>query len=275
MAWSKVQKTCFSSAGKHSLPRVWQTRCNAVPAVSFPEGSPAPTALQWLRRKGPPVPISLLHRLIRRKQIKQFSPSDGTIRSLSRTGPLAEGVQLLVPKEVEDAANMCKAPRTRGGGQLDAKGAAVACELKASMLHQDRSLLIVNKPAGLATQGGNNIRHSLDSIAAHAFKSQTGEPPRLCHRLDRETTGAICLARTAEAAAWLSAAFAEKASGQADSVVSVSRSYLALTAGRADIPSAGWVNAPLRGPSGELVPASTGYEVLARAQEHEGLSTFL
>lgn len=52
-------------------------------------------------------------------------------------------------------------------------------------------------------------------------------------------------------------------------VVSVSRSYLALTAGRADIPSAGWVNAPLRGPSGELVPASTGYEVLARAQEHE------
>ena len=46
------------------------------------------------------------------------------------------------------------------------------------MLHQDESLLIFNKSAGLATQGGNNIRHSLDSIAAHAFKSQTGEPPR-------------------------------------------------------------------------------------------------
>ena len=49
----------------------------------------------------------------------------------------------------------------------------------------------------------------------------------------------------------------------------MSRSYLALTAGHADIPSAGWVNAPLRGPSGELAPASTRYEVLARAQEHE------
>ena len=50
---------------------------------------------------------------------------------------------------------------------------------------------------------------------------------------------------------------------------SVSRSYLALTAGRADIPSAGWVNAPLRGPSGELVPASTRYEVLARSKEQD------
>ena len=77
----------------------------------------------------------------------------------------------------------------RAGGQLDAKGAAVACELKASMLHQDRSLLIFNKPAGLATQGGNNIRHSLDSIAAHAFKSQTGEPPRW--ELPDEPVGAL------------------------------------------------------------------------------------
>ena len=71
------------------------------------------------------------------------------------------------------------------------------------MLHRDAHVLVIDKPAGLAVQGGSKTAQHLDGMLdALAFD---GERPRLVHRLDKDTSGVLLLARSANAAAWLTA----------------------------------------------------------------------
>jgi len=64
--------------------------------------------------------------------------------------------------------------------------------------------MVLNKPAGLAVQGGEGIKVSLDSILSEKIKPR----PLLVHRLDRDTSGIILVAKTKEAAGSFSALFA-------------------------------------------------------------------
>src|SRR6185436_13116549 len=75
------------------------------------------------------------------------------------------------------------------------------------VIHEDASILVFNKPSGLAVQGGSGVERSLQDLLA-AFAKSNGKRPRLVHRLDRETSGVIVAARTKPAAAFLSEAFA-------------------------------------------------------------------
>ena len=65
------------------------------------------------------------------------------------------------------------------------------------ILYEDDSCLVLNKPAGLAVQGGSGIGVSLDSILAETYSPR----PLLVHRLDRDTSGILLAARNREAAA--------------------------------------------------------------------------
>jgi 23S rRNA pseudouridine955/2504/2580 synthase len=65
------------------------------------------------------------------------------------------------------------------------------------ILYEDNSVIIVNKPAGLAVQGGKNVKISLDKILADLRQPA----PLLVHRLDKDTSGALLAAKTKEAAA--------------------------------------------------------------------------
>ena len=116
---------------------------------------------------------------------------------------------------------------------LSATDAAYA---RSFLLHEDAHILVFNKPAGLAVQGGAGVAQSLESLLA-AFAKSNGKRPRLVHRLDRETSGLIVAARTKPAAAFLSAAFAERR---------VEKTYLAIVCGGAPAPPAGVIEAPLR-----------------------------
>ena len=71
---------------------------------------------------------------------------------------------------------------------------------KLEVLHEDDLCLVLNKPAGLAVQGGQGVNTSLDKILAAAFSP----PPLLVHRLDKDTSGLILVAKTKEAAALFS-----------------------------------------------------------------------
>jgi len=64
--------------------------------------------------------------------------------------------------------------------------------------------MVLNKPAGLSVQGGEGIKVSLDSILSEKIKPR----PLLVHRLDRDTSGVILVAKTKEAARDFSALFA-------------------------------------------------------------------
>ena len=136
-------------------------------------------------------------------------------------------------------------------------------DLKARVLHCDDQLLVIDKPAGLAVQGGSKTSRHLDGML-DALRFD-GDRPRLVHRLDKDTSGVLMLARTARAATALTRAFA---SGQ------VRKLYWAVVVG---VPAAahGRIEQPLSkrfGAIGERMtvdeagrPAVTDYRVIERA----------
>lgn len=104
------------------------------------------------------------------------------------------------------------------------------------LLHEDAQLLVFNKPAGLAVQGGSGVTQSLETLLG-AFAKSNGKRPRLVHRLDRETSGVIVAARTKPAAAFLSEAFAGR---------DVRKTYLAIVCGGAPEPREGEIALALK-----------------------------
>lgn len=103
------------------------------------------------------------------------------------------------------------------------------------IIYEDRAVIAVAKPAGLAAQGGGGVSESLDVMLA-AMSRNPRTAPRLAHRLDRETSGVIVAGRTRTATAALSAAFAERR---------VRKTYLALVCGGAPEPAEGAIDLPL------------------------------
>ena len=130
-------------------------------------------------------------------------------------------------------------------------------ELDAMVLFDDDSLIVLNKPAGLPSQGGQGIARHLDGML-EAYRGPGGKP-RLVHRLDRDTTGVLVVARTAAVAAKLSAGFRGR---------KVEKTYWAVVAGR-PVPVEGRVELPLvriEGHGGERVGvALPGDKEAARA----------
>ncbi len=81
--------------------------------------------------------------------------------------------------------------------------------LSRMLLHEDDKVFVLNKPAGLAVQGGSGLTRHIDKML-EAWTSKKGEKPRLVHRLDRDTSGVLVVARTRGAAQKLTAAFRER-----------------------------------------------------------------
>lgn len=92
---------------------------------------------------------------------------------------------------------------------------------QAMVLYKDADIMILNKPAGLAVQGGSGIKNHVDGLTP-ALQFEAKEPPRLVHRLDKDTSGVLLLARTIKAARELQHLFAQKA---------LTKTYLALVTG--------------------------------------------
>ena len=143
--------------------------------------------------------------------------------------------------------------------------------VRAMVLHEDNSLIVFNKPAGVAVQAGSGVARSLDDLMA-AFPKSNGKRPRLVHRLDQGTSGVIVAPKTQPVAAKLSEAFAGR---------DVQKTYLALVKGRLPSAETGVADASLvkveeGGKSRMIVArpdrkgaqaARTGWRVLARQGE--------
>ena len=81
--------------------------------------------------------------------------------------------------------------------------------LSRMLIHEDDKVFVLNKPAGIAVQGGSGLTRHIDKML-EAWTSKKGEKPRLVHRLDRDTSGVLVVARTRGAAQRLTAAFRER-----------------------------------------------------------------
>lgn len=106
--------------------------------------------------------------------------------------------------------------------------------MQRAVLYKDANVIILNKPFGLAVQGGTGISKNIDDLLG-ALMFDAKERPKLVHRLDRDTTGVLVLARNAKVAKILMQAFAGK---------DVEKTYLALVRGQPQ-PLKGTIDQPI------------------------------
>jgi 23S rRNA pseudouridine955/2504/2580 synthase len=120
------------------------------------------------------------------------------------------------------------------------------------ILYEDSFCIVINKPAGLAAQGGKGITVSLDSILTQT----RSERPLLVHRLDKDTSGLILIAKTKAAASAFSRLLAEK---------TVVKRYLAICKGK-PIQAEGVMQAELE-IQGSVKKSETRYRLLSAGEE--------
>ncbi len=152
---------------------------------------------RWFKRHFPALSHGGLEKLLRTGQVRV----DG--RRAPSNMRLAAGQIIRVPPLGEIAQQRSS---TRPPAEATPAETKV---LIASVLYRDDDVLAINKPPGLAVQGGSGLDRHLDAML-DALRFGAAERPRLVHRLDRDTSGVLLLARHARAAAELTEAFRRK-----------------------------------------------------------------
>ena len=180
---------------------------------------------RWFRRHFPGLTQGAIQKLCRTGQVRV----DGH-RAEAATR-LAAGQSVRVPPLATTQ------PRSRPGTGSPPPGIdpGVERDLQRLVIYRDDHVLVVNKPYGLPVQGGPGITRHLDGML-DALRFGTSDRPRLVHRLDRDTSGVLLLARTPGTAAKLAAAFRSR---------DVEKTYWAVVAGR-PMPPEGRIDLPLR-----------------------------
>jgi 23S rRNA pseudouridine955/2504/2580 synthase len=186
---------------------------------------------RWLRRLFPQVPQGRIERLCRKGEIRV---DGGRAKPATRLGA---GQTVRLPPIPDEAPPPVAEPRISD---------ADAAMIEAAVIWRDDDLIALNKPPGLAVQGGSGqSRRHVDALA-EALRFGRPDKPRLVHRLDRDTSGVLLLARTPRAAAGLARAFEAR---------TTRKLYWAAVAGapspRAGTIRYGLVKAPGHGPGGE------------------------
>ena len=149
---------------------------------------------RWFKVHYPGLGFGHLQKLLRSGQVRI---DGGRAKADTRIEP---GQMIRVPPLEVDR---------KGDGQITAKtmrGQDDFQVLSKMMLYEDPAVFVFNKPSGLAVQGGSGVNRHVDDML-EAFRNKKGEKPRLVHRLDRDTSGVLVVARTRLAAMKLSQAF--------------------------------------------------------------------
>jgi 23S rRNA pseudouridine955/2504/2580 synthase len=211
---------------------------------------------RWFKRHLPDASFNVVSRWARTGQLrvdgKRAQPGDR----------LTAGQVLRVPPAETPAPAIMSAAEARPKRELSPDEIEFARSL---IIHQDAQAIVINKPPGLATQGGTKTTTHVDGLL-DALQFDLPSRPKLVHRLDKDTSGVLLLARTARAAGFFSKAFSSRTARKV---------YWALVTG-VPSPESGQIDAPLAkqpGSGGEKMhvepkeglPARTRYRTLDRA----------
>ena len=150
---------------------------------------------RWLRRKFNGLPQSRIEKLCRQGKIRV---AGGRARPSFR---LERGNEVQLPAIVAESE-----PKSAAARQEASPFREQPAWLQDSVLYADEHLIAINKPAGIAVQGGTGQALHIDQLASGLVKG-LGRQPRLVHRLDKATSGVLVMACTRKAAAALSAGF--------------------------------------------------------------------
>jgi len=155
---------------------------------------------KWFTRHYPDVPFRLVQKLLRKGAIrvegKRAKPSDRVKKGLSIKVPPS----IVHMDEGDGPAHKHKKPLRE---RFSAEDAAY---IQSLVIYKDEDVFVLNKPSGLATQGGSKVYKHVDGLL-EGLTDRKGQRPKLVHRLDRDTSGALVIARTPQAAARLGHAF--------------------------------------------------------------------
>jgi 23S rRNA pseudouridine955/2504/2580 synthase len=143
---------------------------------------------RYLRRVFPHLTQGRIEKMCRKGELRV---NGGRVKTNTR---LEAGQTLRIPplptaEEAAASAHLVK----RGVTKADAK------LIQSCVLYRDAHIIALNKPPGIATQGGTNTSRHIDGMA-EALMFDLDEKPRLVHRLDKDTSGVLLLARTRLAA---------------------------------------------------------------------------
>ena len=195
------------------------------------------------------------------------------IQKMTRSGQIRVDGGRVKPETKLVAGAMVRVPPFPDAKETGDKKAALSPRdvafVRSLVLYEDDEVLALNKPAGLAVQGGTKTVHHIDRLLS--AWGEGVDRPKLVHRLDRDTSGVLILGKTPAAAAHLSGAFAKRRA---------EKTYWAIVAG-APRPPEGVIELNLvktgvgdrelvvpadpKDPRGD--PAETEYVTVARASQ--------
>ena len=150
---------------------------------------------RWFRRHYPALTHGRLEKLLRKGEVRL----DGK-RAKAADRVLAGQMLRLPPQVIHDKTE----PRVKAVQQVQ-----TSRKLEDYVLYMDKQLFVLNKPSGLATQGGSALKEHVDGMLDQLTYEKTTRP-KLVHRLDRDTSGVLMIARTAQTAAGLGVALASR-----------------------------------------------------------------
>jgi 23S rRNA pseudouridine955/2504/2580 synthase len=194
----------------------------AEPEKTVAEPPPLPTKVQtvvvtadennmrvdrFLEARFPGLSFSHIQRIVRKGELRvNGKRADSKDR-------LEEGQSIRIPPLKLDAPKV--------GSELSEAATKTLSTLKDMILYEDADVMVLNKPAGLAVQGGSGITRNVDDML-EVMRDAKGQKPRLVHRLDKETAGCLLIAKTRFAATALTGSFRHR---------SARKIYWALVAG--------------------------------------------
>jgi 23S rRNA pseudouridine955/2504/2580 synthase len=138
--------------------------------------------------------------------------SQGRIEKLCRKGEIrVDGGRVKASTRIEagQQVRLPPLPDTPAPQHTEEVSDADARMIREAVIWRDDDILALNKPPGLAVQGGSGQTRHVDGLA-EALRFGADERPRLVHRLDRDTSGVLLMARTRRAAEALTAAFRDR-----------------------------------------------------------------
>ena len=226
--------------------------------IAVPHADDGQRLDRWLKKAVPDLPYGLVQKLIRKGAIR----IDG--KKAKGDERLSAGQEIRIPT-VED-----KPVVERAAPALTEDDARF---IRSLIIHDDGDVVAFNKPSGLASQGGGGVEWHIDRYFP-ALEDKLGQIPRLIHRLDRDTSGVLLCARSAQAVRQLGKSFKDR---------HARKIYWAVVL-PAPIPNDGTINAPVMKPDGPLKDrmviddagqiAITDFVVLERAGKRAALVAF-
>lgn len=192
---------------------------------------------RWFLKEYPSLTLGRLQKLLRTKQIKV----DG--KKAEANTRLSAGQELRLPPLDNEKA--VKNPAVVSKSDTDF--------IKSMVIFKDDNIIVLNKPSGLAVQGGTNTDRHIDGML-EALKFENSEKPKLVHRIDKDTSGILVLARNRRYAELLTKAFREHM---------LQKTYLVLAIGNLKNPE-GEIKIALDKVGEKMEPSDEGKKAVTR-----------